>query len=199
MKAPVPATEQARLEALDRYEILDTVAEPAYDDITRIASHIAQTPIALISLVDGERQWFKSTVGLPVAETPRDHAFCAHALLDSSQPLAVTDARLDPRFADNPLVTGKPDIRFYLGAPLVTPDGHALGTLCVIDRAPRQLSAEQVEALTALSRQVVTLLELRRHAAELKRASADREVYLAQLESYQEKLEAANAELRKTG
>jgi len=195
MKAPLPDAEQARLDALGRYDILDTDVEGAYDDITQIASYIAQTPIALISLVDGGRQWFKSRVGLPVRETPRDFAFCAHALLDPDQPLVVPDTLKDERFVDNPLVTGDPDIRFYAGAPLVTPDRHALGTLCVIDRTPRELTPDQLRALTALSRQVVALLELRRQSAELARASAEREVYLSQLENYQEKLEAANARL----
>jgi diguanylate cyclase (GGDEF)-like protein len=195
MKAALSETEEARLDALHRYDILDTDAEQAYDDITQIASFIAQTPIALISLVDGERQWFKSRVGLPVSQTSRDDAFCAHALLDADQPLIVPDALKDERFADNPLVTGDPDIRFYAGAPLVTPDHHALGTLCVIDRRPREMTSEQMRALTALSRQVVAQLELRRQSAELRRTSAEREVYLSQLENYQQKLEAANARL----
>lgn len=196
MKAPLPENEPVRLQALQRYNILDTLAEQAYDDITRIAAYIAASPIALISLVDRDRQWFKSKIGLAAAETPREFAFCAHAILTPEKPLVVPDARLDARFSDNPLVTGAPDIRFYLGAPLVTPDSQALGTLCVIDRTPRELRADQVEALTALSRQVVTQLELRRHADDLQRAAADREVYLAQLETYQQKLEEANAKLR---
>ena len=195
MEAAVPASEQTRLEALDRYDILDSEAEQAYDDITMIASCIAQAPIALISLVDRERQWFKSKVGLSVAETSRDVAFCAHALLDGHRPLIVPDALEDERFVDNPLVTGAPNIRFYAGAPLMTSDNQALGTLCVIDRTPRELTADQVQALTALSRQVVTNLELRRVSTDLRRASAAREVYLSQLENYQLKLEAANARL----
>ena len=195
MKAALPESEQARLQALHRYDILDSEAEQAYDDITKIASCIAQTPIALISLVDGERQWFKSKVGLSVAETSRDVAFCAHALLDAHRPLLVPDALEDERFLDNPLVTGAPNIRFYAGAPLMTSDNQALGTLCVIDRTPRELTPDQVQALTALSRQVVTNLELRRASADLRSASAAREVYLSQLENYQLKLEAANARL----
>lgn len=196
MQAKLPENESARLEALHRYEILDTLAEQAYDDITLIAAYIAQAPIALISLVDSDRQWFKSKIGLAVSETPRELAFCAHAILEPDQPLIVTDAQEDSRFVDNPLVAGDPNIRFYLGSPLVTPDSHALGTLCVIDRVPRELNADQVAALTALSRQVVTQLELRRYAADLQRAGADREVYLAQLEAYQQRLEEANTKLQ---
>lgn len=196
MKAALPKNETERLEALARYEILDTLAEQAYDDITQTAAYVAQSPIALISLVDRERQWFKSRIGLSVSETPRELAFCAHALLSPGEPLIVSDALQDVRFADNPLVTGEPDIRFYFGAPLVTPDSHALGTLCVIDRTPRDLTADQVRVLTALSRQVVTQLELRRHTADLQQAAADQEVYLAQLEAYQQKLEEANAKLQ---
>lgn len=196
MKAELPADESARLDALHRYEILDTVGEQAYDDITQVAAHIAQAPIALISLVDRDRQWFKSKIGLAVSETPREFAFCAHAILNPREPLVVPDARQDERFADNPLVTGEPNIRFYLGAPLVTSGDHALGTLCVIDRVPRQLTADQVKALAALSRQVVSQLELRRLAADLRRAVADRDLYLSQLENYQRELEEVTARVQ---
>ncbi len=196
MKAAIPEDEPARLKALNRYEILDTLAETAYDDITEIAAYVAKSPIALISLVDAERQWFKSKIGLSVQETPRELAFCAHAILNPKEPLVVPDAQKDERFADNPLVTGDPDIRFYFGSPLVTPDNYALGTLCVIDRTPRELSPDQVSALNALSRQVVMQLELRKHSAELQQAANEREVYLDQLESSQQKLEASNARLQ---
>lgn len=188
MKAKLPDGEFARLEALRRYEILDTLTEQAYDDITLIAAHITQAPIAIISLVDQNRQWFKSKIGLAVSETPREVAFCAHAILEPDQPLFVPDATKDVRFADNPLVIGDPKIRFYFGAPLVTPDRHALGTLCVVDQRPRDLHDDQVRVLTALSRQVVTQLELRRFTAE-------REAYLAQLESAQLELKKTNQAL----
>ncbi|MDH3458754.1 MAG: sensor domain-containing diguanylate cyclase [Gemmatimonadota bacterium] len=167
---PIPPDEPDRLETLEQYDILDTAPEQAYDDLTLLASEMCDAPIALVSFVDSERQWFKSRIGLEVAETPRDVAFCAHAVA-SQETLIVPDAMQDKRFADNPLVTDEPQIRFYAGAPLITPDGHALGTLCVIDRKPRTLTAKQQQALEALSRQVVSQLELRRKVADLHKFS----------------------------
>lgn len=158
---PNDAREVARLDALQRYDVLDSVAEAAFDDITSLAAQLCGTPISLISLVDGSRQWFKSRVGLDASQTSRETAFCAHAI-HGRQVMVVPDAGGDPRFLHNPLVTGAPHIRFYAGAPLVTHDNHALGTLCVIDRQPRTLEPWQLEALQRLSRQVVALLELRR-------------------------------------
>ena len=171
MKPPVPIREVSRIEALRRYQILDTEAESGFDDITALAAFICDTPIALISLVDEDRQWFKSKVGLEATQTSRDVAFCAYSIVES-EILIVPDACEDERFADNPLVTGHPNIRFYAGAPLVSSDGFALGTLCVIDRRARQPTPAQCEALAALSRQVMAQMELRRISAELAQALA---------------------------
>ena len=147
--------------ALRDYRILDTPAESSFDDLALLASHICGTPIALVSLVDADRQWFKAKVGVDVDGTPREHSFCSHAI-KHSELMMVTDATKDPRFADNPLVTGEVGLRFYAGAPLITPAGEALGTLCVVDKVPHTLGREQAMALEALARQVVSQLELRR-------------------------------------
>jgi signal transduction histidine kinase len=161
LNAPIPADDDARLAALTRFCVLDTPAEPAFDRLTRIAAHVLQVPTVLVSLIDRDRQWFKSRVGLDAQETPRDISFCGHAVY-LRETLLVPDARLDPRFADNPLVTGDLGLRFYLGVPLITADGHALGTLCAIDYVARPAPhAEQIEIISQLADAVVAALELR--------------------------------------
>lgn len=173
MGAPLTDNEQFRLATLDEIGILDTPAEREFDDITLLASQICGTPIALISLVDENRQWFKSRVGLDASETPRDQAFCAHTILNPSETMIVSDALEDDRFRQNPLVTGDPKIRFYAGAPLVTSDKMPLGSLCVIDRQPRELNFQQLAALEALARQVSLKLELRRTTELLQKANVN--------------------------
>ena len=161
MKAPLPANENERLTALREYHILDTEPEYTYDDITILVSEICKVPIALISLMDEARQWFKSRVGMEQQQTSREIAFCAHAILQP-KPFIVGDATKDARFVDSPLVTGEPHVRFYAGFPLINPEGLVLGTLCVMDRRPRRLTTWQLKTMQALSRQVMALLELRR-------------------------------------
>jgi len=168
-----PANEEARVIALDKYAILDTDPEQSFDDLTLLASFVCKTPIALISLVDEDRQWFKSRVGIDASETSRDIAFCSTAILQSDV-FVVPDALADERFRDNPLVVSDPHIRFYAGAPLINEEGYALGTLCVVDRAPRELAPEQKEALKALGRLVLAQLEFRRNLILLKEALSDR-------------------------
>jgi diguanylate cyclase (GGDEF)-like protein/PAS domain S-box-containing protein len=168
---PRPENELQRLKALHRYQILDTAPEAVFDDLVQLAAQICQTPIALVCLIDAERQWFKSNLGLTVTETARDIAFCAHTILQT-KPLIVPDALSDERFATNVLVTSKPHIRFYAGVPLVTADGFALGSLCVIDQVPRELSSEQCRVLEILACQIMTQLELRRTLMERQQAEA---------------------------
>jgi signal transduction histidine kinase len=174
LKPALPVNEADRLDALRAYEVLDTPPEEAFDDLTRLASYICGTPVAMVSLVDGGRQWFKSRVGADITETPRDVAFCAHAILQPDL-FVVPDAEADERFMDNPLVTADPHIRFYAGVPLITPDGHALGTLCAVDRVPREMSPKQQEALRALARQAMAQLELRRSLKQLRELEALKE------------------------
>jgi signal transduction histidine kinase len=176
--APKPHNEAQRIDTLRGYNILDTKREADFDDLTRIASQICGTPMALVTLVDEDRQWFKSAVGLDAPETSREVAFCAHAILQDKV-FEVPDAHRDIRFHDNALVTGAPHLRFYAGAPLQTPDGHALGTLCVLDRTPRNLSEDQKAALEALARQAMGQMELRKALQDAERTSRYRSRLMA--------------------
>ncbi len=160
ISAPIPANESARLEALERFDILDTEAEAEFDDFTRLAARICGTPVAQITFVDRDRQWFKSNFGIDITEIPREIGFCAHTILNTTL-MEVPDMLADERFRDNPLVAQAPSVRFYAGAPLVTADGASVGSLCVLDAEPKSLTDDQRDALEALSRQVVRQLELR--------------------------------------
>ncbi len=158
--------ESLRLDAVRSCNVLDTEPEQVYNDVVRLVARLFDMPVALVSIVDQHRQWFKARVGIAASQTPREVSFCAHAIRQRT-PLIVQDARQDPRFAENPLVTGPANIRFYAGAPLISADGFALGALCAIDHQPRVFSPDDVATLEALARQVVAQLELRRVTAEL--------------------------------
>lgn len=182
--ANTPENEQERLKALNGLSILDTLPESDYDNVTKLASHICETPISLVSLVDSNRQWFKSKVGLNVSETPREYAFCTHAMEKPQEILIVNDSRSDERFHDNPLVTGDPHVIFYAGVPLVASGGFALGTLCVIDSKPNELNESQKEALKTLANSVVRLFDLRSNEIELERKRQDLEERNKELEKF---------------
>jgi GAF domain-containing protein len=194
MSVCLPQHESRRLKVLWQYEVLDTVPEEIFDDLTELAARICESPIALISLVDEKRQWFKSKVGITEMETSRDVSFCAYAITQSDL-FIVPNASKDPRFAANSLVTGGPKIRFYAGAPLVTPDGYALGTLCVIDVKPRTLRADQKEALKVLARHIVSQLELRKRTKELNQARASEKSQQNRIALLEKKLRAAEKKL----
>src|SRR6266851_1198456 len=174
METDANGNEKARVEALRSYKILDTDPEKAFDDLTILASHICETPVALISLIDADRQWFKSRVGVSLTETPREVAFCAKAIQQSDL-FIVPDATKDPRFSSNPFVVSDPKIRFYAGAPFTSSDGYSLGTLCVVDVVPRELTPSQQNALVALARQVQAQFELRKNLLELRAALDERD------------------------
>jgi two-component system, NtrC family, sensor kinase len=175
MSTPTPTSsmEAARVAALNRYAILDTEPEQSFDDLVILASYICKTPMAMISLVDSHRQWFKSKVGVEVHETPREISICTHAIQQSDL-FIIPDTLEDPRFKDNPLVVNEPHVRFYAGAPLIDEDGFALGTLCVVDRKPRELDEAQKEALKSLRRLALGQMELRQNLQFLKEALNDR-------------------------
>jgi sigma-B regulation protein RsbU (phosphoserine phosphatase) len=182
VQAAKPDNEAERIAALSRYDILDTPHEEQFEDVTRLVARVCEAPMAIISLIDRERQWFAAEVGLGICETPRDISFCAHALLQPDL-LIVPDTHLDRRFAQNPLVTGDPHIRFYAGAPLATSDGHILGTLCVLDHKTRELTGGQLETLQVMAGQVMKQLELRRLLREQATVIAEKEQARAMLDA----------------
>ncbi len=173
MNAPLPGNEAQRLKALHDYQLLDTDPEKDYDDLVRLAARICGTAIATVALIDRDRQWFKAAVGTTTRETPRSVAFCAHTILTPDEMMVVPDATRDARFAANPLVTGAPHIRFYAGVPLRAVTGEALGSVCVIDSAPKTLTAEQRDSLAVIATQVNRLMDLRLASGKLARALAE--------------------------
>ncbi len=195
---PMPANERQRLQTLYNYDILDTISEKEYDSITKIAAQICNVPVSLITLLDKNRQWFKSQCGFQIKETPREISFCNYTILDPGNVLVVPDMRLDERFADNPLVKGEPYAVFYAGAPLIAPNGNVLGSICVLDAKANNLSDDQKEALQSLAQQVITRLELRKKIMDLsltqqklKRANCDLKEF-AKVASHDMKTPLAN-------
>lgn len=185
MKSPEKyKNEKERLKILESYSILDTLPESDYDNLTAIASEICNMRISLISLLDNDRQWFKSHHGLDTTETSKDFAFCAHAINESSNVFVVPDARKDERFYDNPLVTGDPNVIFYAGVPLNSPEGFPLGTLCVIDNKPNLLSQSQLNSLKALANQAMNLLELRKNKIQLQQVIEELKESNTELEKF---------------
>lgn len=191
--APCAPDEEERVLSLEHLEVLDSAPEQGFDDVVLLATTLCDTPIALVSLVDRERQWFKACIGLPVSETHRDLAFCAHAILEPDEVLVVEDATQDPRFRHSALVLGPPHIRFYAGAPIRTDAGQPLGTVCVIDTRPRTLSDTQRTALQALARQTAALLHLRLHEAQREQRASE---LVDQLEQAQAQHREAQESLR---
>ncbi|MEO7265312.1 MAG: ATP-binding protein [Ferruginibacter sp.] len=185
MQTSIPKNEKQRLQALQEYNILDSLPEPEFDEITKIASYVCNTPISLISLIDDKRQFFKSGKGMNISEPPpKDVSFCVHAINIPEEIMIIPDSRLDDRFADNPLVTGDPHVIFYAGIPLVNPSGYALGTLCIIDNKPGNLSPIQIEILKGLGNQVVKLFELRKANVLLLDSQRALENYSEQMKSF---------------
>jgi signal transduction histidine kinase len=179
-----PHNEAIRIKTLKSFSILDTFSEKEFDEITLLASIICETPMSLISLIDGDRQWFKSKVGLDIDETSREISFCGHAILNEGHLFTVEDSRLDERFYDNPLVTGSPNVVFYAGAPLVTSDGFSLGTLCVLDSKPKVLTMMQQKAMEVLSNNIITLFELKKTNLLLGKKNIELETQRAELEMF---------------
>jgi len=195
IKPDKPANEALRLEALYRYRILDSEREKSFDDLVVIAKAVCGTSMAAVTLIDVERQWFKSIQGIDAAENLRSESMCGHAILQPQEIMVVEDALQDIRFHDNPVVAGDPHIRFYAGAPLISSDGLPLGTLCVFDAHPQHLASDKAEALSALSRQVMLVMELRRFALDIQKHMLERDDYERLLSEYQDLLLAQNADL----
>ncbi len=182
--ADLPSNEQERLNNLYSYELLDTLPEKDYDDITRLASYICETPVSLVTLVDKDRQWMKSTYGVDLEQTLRDHAFCSHAILTPDEMMIVKDATKDQRFSDNPLVTGDYHVLFYAGVPLLTEEGYPIGSLCVLDNKPRDLTEKQQEALKTLANQAMRLMQLHRKTKQLTHSRQLMEQVNVELENF---------------